>query len=53
MDIIIATEEERHAIEARRAAFEKELEAFMQRTGATSAEAIVMSDPPVSDVDAD
>lgn len=45
--------EEAAAIEARLDATEKRIKDFMQRHRVKSAEALVLTDPPVSDVDAD
>lgn len=44
---------EADALEREDANTRKGIDAFLARTGAKSAEALVMLDPPVSDVDAD
>lgn len=53
MDIIYLEGAEAEAAHREMAAQRERLDAFLKRTGAKSAEAVVLSDPPVSDVDAD
>ena len=53
MEVLEITDDERAHVQAQLDRSVAEIEAFMKKHGVKSGEALVMSDPPVSDVDAD